>query len=84
MPIMEVFKITLNEIFSISRTLRLSGVVIKAGYLHNLVGGYPGSNHRMPMCCQAMRQMMKDNDEVISEPPSGQGATLEILYKFSY
>jgi hypothetical protein len=84
MPTTDDFRETLEEIFSIARTLKLSGIVVRAGYLHSLVGGYSNSNHRMPICCNAMRQLMKSGDEVIYEPPSGQGASLEILYKFSY
>ena len=55
-------------------------LVMKAGELHRLVGGYPGPNHRMPACCLAMRKEMCHGDEIQYEPPSGQGATLEVRY----
>ena len=29
-------------------------VEINSGELHRAVGGYPGADHRMPMCCDAM------------------------------
>jgi len=77
----EIFKKTLEEIFDISRSLKLTGVVVKSGNLHRLVCGYPGSNHRMPICCDVMKHKMNDGDEVLAEPPSGHGATLEILYR---
>lgn len=84
MPTTGDFREILEKIFSIARTLKLSGIVVRAGFLHKLAGGYPGKNHRMPICCQAMRKLIKSGDEVLYEPPSGQGASLEILYKFSY
>lgn len=82
MPSMEEFRSTIQEIFEIAEKVKLSGIILKSGNLHRLVGGYPGSNHRMPMCCNAMRQMMKPDDEILYEPPSGRGASLEILYRF--
>ena len=30
--------------------------VVQAGYLHRRVGGYPGSDHRMPTCCDVMEK----------------------------
>ncbi len=77
----ETFKKTLEEIFDISRSLELTGVVVKSGNLHRLVGGYPGSDHRMPICCTVMKSMMNVGDEILSQPRSGQGASLEILYR---
>ena len=35
----------------------------------------------MPMVCNAMRQAMREDDEVIHETPSGQSSTLEIKYE---
>jgi len=54
------------------------GKTIKSGDLHRLVGGYPGTDHRMPICCSVMRSDMKAGDEVLAEPPKGNGATLRI------
>jgi len=45
----------------------------------NLVG-YPASNHRMPVCCDAMYELKKDTDEIIYAPKKGKGATLKIRY----
>jgi hypothetical protein len=80
MVTMDDFRVTIEKIFEIAKQVKLSAVVIQSGNLHRLVGGYPGSNHRMPMCCNAMRQMMKENDEILKEPPKGNGASLEIIY----
>lgn len=55
-------------------------VDIKSGDLHRKVGGYPGSNHRMPICCRVMRKEMKSADKILEAPPKGDGATLIIRY----
>ena len=82
MPTADDFQKELGSIFSFAEEKRLTAIIIKSGDLHRLVGGYPGSNHRMPVCCNVMRNDMKKGDEVLSEPPSGEGATLTIRYHF--
>jgi len=56
-------------------------VEVKSGELHSEVGSYPGSNHRMPVCCDVMRRNMKEGDEILQQPPKGKGANLVIRYK---
>ena len=51
-----------------------------SGDIHRAVGGYPSSNHRMPVCCDVMYSRMRKNDVVLSAPPKGKGATLRIRY----
>lgn len=53
---------------------------IVSGDIHREVGGYPAPNHRMPSVCDAMYDLMKDNDKILSAPKSGKGATLKIRY----
>lgn len=53
---------------------------IVSGDIHRELGGYPGRNHSMPSCCNAMRDIMKSNDEVLETPNKGNGATLKIRY----
>ena len=53
---------------------------IVSGDVHRAVGGYPGNNHRMPVCCEVMYERVKGDDEVIAAPPKGKGATLKIRY----
>ena len=55
-------------------------VEINSGQLHREVGGYPGQNHRMPMCCAVMRSEMSAGDAILQEPPKKQGASLTIRY----
>jgi len=59
-----------------------TSVEINSGELHRRVGGYPGANHRMPVCCQVMRGAYAPDagDVILEEPPSGQGANLTIRY----
>lgn len=76
----EKFRRALTKLFSAAEDLGFTAVEVKAGNLHRRVGGYPGQDHRMPMCCEAMRQALASKDVVVSEPPSGRGASLTIRY----
>lgn len=80
MPSIEDFQAELNSIFSLAIENRLTAVVVEAGKLHRRVGGYPGFDHRISTCCRVMRKNLMRGDEVLSEPPSGAGATLTIKY----
>jgi hypothetical protein len=75
------FQKALTKMLQNAQAQGLSYVDVKAGDLHHYVGDYPGSNHRMPACCNAMRRMMKSGDEVLHAPPSGLGANLKIRYR---
>jgi len=55
-------------------------VELVSGDIHREIGGYPGSNHRMHSCCNAMRDLMYNDDEVLYSPKKGNGATLKIRY----
>lgn len=55
-------------------------VEVSAGVLHRMTGGYPGPDHRMPVCCAVMQDNLGEGDVVISSPPSGTGASLTIRY----
>lgn len=81
-PTASDFQIILQEIFDRSEREGMRHVDIISGDLHRRIGGYPGPNHRMPVCCSVMRKMMKRDDKILSEPPKGQGATLKIRYYF--
>jgi 5-methylcytosine-specific restriction protein A len=80
MPTAEDFREQLLEVFRIAAQQGISPVIVNAGDLHRLVGDYPGTNHRMPVCCEVMRNEMRRGDVVVDEPPKGQGATLTIRY----
>ncbi|SFM33289.1 hypothetical protein SAMN04488696_1013 [Methanolobus profundi] len=53
---------------------------VKSGDLHRTVGSYPSPHHRMHTCCNVMRQMMNEDDEILEQPPKGNGANLVIRY----
>ncbi|MDR1257496.1 MAG: hypothetical protein LBJ86_07090 [Spirochaetaceae bacterium] len=78
---LEIFRKALRKIFDRESKAGASTVVVNSGNLHRLVGGYPGTNHRMPICCSVMRQEMKDVDRIIDSPPKGNGASLSIEYQ---
>jgi hypothetical protein len=48
-------------------------LVINSGELHRSLGGYLGSTHGMPACCDAMRSEMKPGDVLLVEQASGPG-----------
>lgn len=74
------FQLELESIFEFAERKQLTAVIVKAGNLHRLVTGYLGRNHRMPLCCRVMREYLLQGDEILSEPPSGEGASLLIKY----
>ena len=77
----EDFQVVLDRILTEAEVLGRSSVEIKSGDLHRKVGGYPGTNHRMPICCQVMKNNMMFGDKIMEQPPSGKGATLLISYQ---
>ena len=58
-----------------------TSVEVRSGHLHEEVGGYPGSNHRMRNCCRVMRSEVTEGDVEVDAPPKGDGATVVIRYK---
>jgi hypothetical protein len=54
MPTSEDFKTELYCMMSEALFEGKTTAEINAGDLHSRVGGYPGPNHRMPMCCVVM------------------------------
>lgn len=61
-------------------TISSEYIDLNSGQIHREVGGYPGNNHRMPVCCEVMYKNMKGTDYVLSAPPKGNGASLNIRY----
>ena len=78
----EVFQKELDEIFAFAEKKKLHAVTIKSGNLHRVVGEYPGTDHRMPICCDVMYKNKNSDDQIISAPPKGKGASLTIEYHF--
>jgi hypothetical protein len=57
----------------------LIDVLINSGELYRSLGGYPGSKHGMPFCCDAMQAEMKAGDILILDRSSGAGMTVRYL-----
>ena len=78
------FSATLSGILDGATAGGLRSVVVLAGKLHRLLGGYPAKDgkHSMPMVCGAMWKMYdpRKGDRVVYEPNKGKGASLEIEF----
>ena len=80
MPSADDFRDLLLAALGASSKAGAVAIEFNSGALHRAVGGYPGPNHRMPVCCNVMRDLMGPEDSVVSEPPKGAGASLTIRY----
>lgn len=54
-------------------------ILINSGELYRSLGGYPGSTHGMPFCCDAMEAEMKLGDILLIERANGSGMTIRYL-----
>jgi hypothetical protein len=54
-------------------------IAINSGELYRSVGGYPGSMHGMPACCDAMRSEMKPGDILLVGQTNRPGMTVRYL-----
>ena len=79
MPTADDFRMELHRMMYEAMKEGHETVEINSGELHRRVGDYPGPNHRMPVCCEVMRDAIASDagDVVLSEPPSGQGASFD-------
>jgi hypothetical protein len=57
----------------------LINVLINSDDLYRSLGGYPGSLHGMPSCCDAMQAEMKLGDILVLDRTSGAGMTVRYL-----
>ncbi|MBX7134276.1 MAG: hypothetical protein K1X67_16505 [Fimbriimonadaceae bacterium] len=80
MPTTDDFRRALHQEFQAAQEKGMKSIRIISGDFHRQVGGYPGTNHRMPLCCNAMHGEVNAGDVIVSSPPSGKGATLTIEY----
>jgi hypothetical protein len=48
------FENMIEQLFSDARGKGLDYIEINSGDLHEKVGGYPGKDHRMTICCDVM------------------------------
>ena len=74
------FQKGLDQMLETARNRGATSTVVKAGDLHRLVGGYPGPDHRIPVCCGVMRKNMKESDKVLPNALKKDGATFQVRY----
>jgi hypothetical protein len=53
--------------------------LLSSGELYRAVGGYPGSSHGMPSCCDAMQAEMEPRDILLVERTDGPGMTVRYM-----
>ena len=80
MPTVNEFRKALKKLLNEGKKKGAAYVDVRAANLHRSVGGYPGKENCMPICCEVMRSMMRPGDEVLKEPKKGYGASLTIRY----
>lgn len=54
-------------------------VLINSAELYRSLGGYPGSAHGMPLCCDAMQAEMTGGDTMVLDRTNGAGMTVRYL-----
>lgn len=81
MPTKDEFDDELRSRFRRARERGANLLEVNSGEMHRALGGYPGSNHQMPSCCDVMHDHLRSGDEIISSPPSGRGASLTIRFQ---
>ena len=80
-PNVENFNKIIQVIFELNLELQNEWVDIKAGNIHQLLGSYPGSSHRIKTCCEVMYKIAKTRKhEIIYSPKKSFGASLTIRY----
>ena len=78
----KAFKEKIEKIFILESSIERPYVILRAGDLHRELGDYPDpQKHRMPLCCEAMRDSMNPNDKIIKKPKKDDGANLVIWYE---
>lgn len=85
MPTASQFQAELHRMLQQSQQKGLSYIDIRASTLHRRVGNYPDQiKHRMPVCCEVMRNNMQTGDSILHAPKKGDGASLTIRYNLPH
>ncbi len=75
MPSEEDFRIRLEEALNAAARSGAVALEVNSGRLHREIGGYPGANHRMPVCCGVMKSVMQIGDVIVESPPKAGGSS---------
>jgi hypothetical protein len=54
-------------------------VLVNSGELYRALGGYPGSTHGLPSCCDAMQQELRLGDTMVLDRTNGAGMTIRYV-----
>ena len=79
-PSREDFEIALQTRLQHAKEERKHTLGVRSGDLHQDVGGYPGPNHQMSLCCDVMREAM-GSDDTIESSESNPGPNLLVRYR---
>ena len=75
------FRVALSRRFQVAAEAGKRSLEIMARDLHREIGGYPGTKHQMPLCCEIMEAEMRKGDVVVTRPRVGYGARFVIRYR---
>jgi 5-methylcytosine-specific restriction protein A len=81
LPTRSEFQAALNGVLLQAQKKNKAGVVVSSIDLHLQVGGYPGREHRMDLCCQVMREAMLQRDRITSQVLPPYPPLLEVVYE---
>ena len=74
MPDAEDFRQALAGFLSEAERDGRTRVEVSAAQLHRALGGYPGRDHRIPICCSVMRAGMREGDSIVVSTPCRRGS----------
>lgn len=75
------FRAALAELFKEAVRKGRNSVIVNSGDLHQIVGGFRGTKHRMLVCRDVMYAELDDGfDQILGAPPQGQDVSLVIEY----
>ena len=80
MPDAEDFRQALAGFLSEAERDGRTQVEVSAAQLHRALGGYPGVNHRIPICCSVMRTSMREGDSIVISPAAGIGPAFTVRF----
>jgi hypothetical protein len=72
-----------NKLMAILNLAKHSGepyVDVDSSHLHAELGGDPNAIHKMPICHDLMKRIMRPGDLILKESQNGNGPTMLIRY----
>ncbi len=80
-PISEQFRNALDALFVAAEQVGHQWIDVNCGRLHQDVGGYLGTRHKIRECCDTMNAARRPGDRIIDGPRSARGVSLMIRYR---